>query len=114
MKKAVLPCGEPSVVILIPPNFRRFWYCPESVWWILLEDLLRLGDERVGHNVDEQQLLFCCLLEQFQVLGMRRPFLCRGDAGGGVDLLAGLEPIQHLGFIGLRQVGEDRQDMPFP
>ena len=53
VKNAVLPCGEPSAVIFTPPIFRCLSYVPQPLDRVGGEDLLEVGHERVGDDIDE-------------------------------------------------------------
>ena len=102
MKYAVLPWGEPSIVILTPPIFRRLTYLPNVLTGFFSSTLSKsvmkgkaitsMSSPRRGRT-----------LHDLQLIGMRRPFVGRRDARPGVEHLPGARP---LDFLFLRRLGQ--------
>ena len=70
MNHAVLAWGEPSVVIFAAPKLQPVsWTFPRSMPDLATSTFSDIGDERIGHNVEEEAAL---LGDPLQLLDLRR------------------------------------------
>ena len=93
---------------LAPADLEAIAVAAETGGRVVLEDRLEIGDEGIGHDIDEQAALVGNALELGERRHMGRAFLRGGDPGSGIDHLPLLRRLHFVSLSGDRQLGDHR------